>query len=1097
MRRLTSFLMLVLMLFCAGMSAQVTPLTNIADGQYRIMCPAVTAYAYYDGTNAYLRRTPTVSEGTTLFQLTQGTGTDAGKYTIMCGELYVVAGSALGYSSTPGNNIKLVDAAEATDANKWWVLAQDASNSNYVDIFPYQENITSTTAAWNFAATHDGHDGGANTAVGFYDAANNNSNWVLLDINRSISVNFGGGSGEGKVAEGMINVTAAGWNNLSASGNTRSDLLTWNGSTTETLSPNWSVTWAAGATWNHKTDVTENILKGYLDDSDSNQATVTFTKLPFTSGYDLYIYKAADSYAKFSSVSVTFGGNTYDYTTESNGVAIFGTDKWGQSQQAVSAMGTNVICVKGLTAAEITVKGGIRSDGRGAIAAIQIVETGQSNVITVSGDTFDATNLEAPVYLTKEGDLNVLIASEASRAKYVDVTGVTGTVTYTVNPILEQKDLLRTTLTSIAAQVGPALGQYTTNANYTAAWELLNSEESTLEQLTAENAHPATYYYTTNLPQAGVGYVIKNKAYSTYMTADETNLRNWEGQPSPVYFEVVDGETEKFYIKVNGKYVGSCEMSTTVAMVDDKASAHPYSIVYMNGYNVMQDLLTSSDHAYLHSVVDNNRRVVGWSTDGDATQWTILSADESLTEAANLLNVAITTMEVNFGDNPFQYSNVDSGVAMDAAKVVRDNASATLEEICQQISTLKTTYTLNPFTPGYYRFKGVARENAYLYSDGSNVKWKELDENDATMVWHVSAVSGSSLTISNYGDGKIPQSTSFATAITMGTDANASVIYELISAPQVKVKFNGLQGACANDDGGVTNYNTGANENGVWYLERLDYLEQFLSLGFTAADKFTIAEGSVVKYPNEFSFETYDLTPEGINTAIDALVAVESTLAAQEAFMATDNGKLLLRYRKFLNDYPTYPLGCVNVELKGEYGTMILPLPVVRPAELEAFTCAGVESNNTTLTLTPMTGNFDEGVPYIIKGTPGSKFTFIGFDKAEKTTHTVGCLTGVLTEGGVTVPDDSYVLSKYNGVLAFYQVASGAGMNCPQFKCYFTAPSGMAVNAFYFSEDDVTTGIDIIEGNSGKTEIYDLFGRRLNNLQKGVNIVNGRKVVVK
>jgi hypothetical protein len=43
-----------------------------------------------------------------------------------------------------------------------------------------------------------------------------------------------------------------------------------------------------------------------------------------------------------------------------------------------------------------------------------------------------------------------------------------------------------------------------------------------------------------------------------------------------------------------------------------------------------------------------------------------------------------------------------------------------------------------------------------------------------------------------------------------------------------------------------------------------------------------------------------------------------------------------------------------------------------------------------------------------------------------------------------------------------------------------------------------TTGIEAVEAlTSGKAEIYDLNGRKLNKLQKGVNIVNGVKVYVK
>ena len=50
-------------------------------------------------------------------------------------------------------------------------------------------------------------------------------------------------------------------------------------------------------------------------------------------------------------------------------------------------------------------------------------------------------------------------------------------------------------------------------------------------------------------------------------------------------------------------------------------------------------------------------------------------------------------------------------------------------------------------------------------------------------------------------------------------------------------------------------------------------------------------------------------------------------------------------------------------------------------------------------------------------------------------------------------------------------------------------------------DDDETTGIQTIditpEGWNNAPAIYNLSGQRLNSLQKGVNIVNGKKVVIK
>ena len=61
--------------------------------------------------------------------------------------------------------------------------------------------------------------------------------------------------------------------------------------------------------------------------------------------------------------------------------------------------------------------------------------------------------------------------------------------------------------------------------------------------------------------------------------------------------------------------------------------------------------------------------------------------------------------------------------------------------------------------------------------------------------------------------------------------------------------------------------------------------------------------------------------------------------------------------------------------------------------------------------------------------------------------------------------------------------------------CYYTLPS---MSAFYFDGGNTTTAIStLFSGQEGKAEIFDLSGKRLSHLQKGLNIVNSQKVLVK
>ena len=101
------------------------------------------------------------------------------------------------------------------------------------------------------------------------------------------------------------------------------------------------------------------------------------------------------------------------------------------------------------------------------------------------------------------------------------------------------------------------------------------------------------------------------------------------------------------------------------------------------------------------------------------------------------------------------------------------------------------------------------------------------------------------------------------------------------------------------------------------------------------------------------------------------------------------------------------------------------------------------------------------------------------------------------------IDEDAYVLSKpADSEIGFYTATKnqqdGTSWLNNGFKAYLPKPAGSNSRFFVFDFGGNETGIDELEGENGnvKTEIYDLAGRRVQNAQKGVFIVNG-KVVVK
>ena len=100
---------------------------------------------------------------------------------------------------------------------------------------------------------------------------------------------------------------------------------------------------------------------------------------------------------------------------------------------------------------------------------------------------------------------------------------------------------------------------------------------------------------------------------------------------------------------------------------------------------------------------------------------------------------------------------------------------------------------------------------------------------------------------------------------------------------------------------------------------------------------------------------------------------------------------------------------------------------------------------------------------------------------------------------GITADGSQYALAKVDSKVGFYKVTSGTAI--PAGKAYIeytTSSNGNEVNVFTFDFDDEDpTGIAEVENGKLKVEssIYNIAGQCLQKMQKGINIVNGKKVL--
>jgi hypothetical protein len=177
--------------------------------------------------------------------------------------------------------------------------------------------------------------------------------------------------------------------------------------------------------------------------------------------------------------------------------------------------------------------------------------------------------------------------------------------------------------------------------------------------------------------------------------------------------------------------------------------------------------------------------------------------------------------------------------------------------------------------------------------------------------------------------------------------------------------------------------------------------------------------------------------------------------------------------------------GVVNYISAAGYTTQYVhSTDVTIPADVEAY--AGV-INGSSLSLVAIEDAISKEDAVVLKGDEGY-YSFVPTTGVSKAAN--NNLKG--SDGNVDGGSNIYALSKKNDVVGFYPVAST--VTIPAGKAYLDTTAG-GVKGFTFVFDDAT-GLNNLDANVNLNEvIYNVAGQRLNKMQKGINIVNGKKVL--
>ncbi|MBQ2285539.1 MAG: hypothetical protein II244_07735, partial [Clostridia bacterium] len=198
----------------------------------------------------------------------------------------------------------------------------------------------------------------------------------------------------------------------------------------------------------------------------------------------------------------------------------------------------------------------------------------------------------------------------------------------------------------------------------------------------------------------------------------------------------------------------------------------------------------------------------------------------------------------------------------------------------------------------------------------------------------------------------------------------------------------------------------------------------------------------------------------------------------------------------------------LNIGATG-WATLILGFPAEIPAIEGDENGVFIATTSTVANSVHLT-KIEEGVlpantAVIVKASPNSKIVF-NYSAETPVEINGNLLTGTLYDKNIT--EDAYVLTAdandANGVcfgLATKNQNSSSAFKNNANKAYLptTAVAGASLSAnLRFDFDGITTAIDEVETEAAETVIYDLTGRRVNEITKaGVYIINGHKVLVK
>lgn len=183
-------------------------------------------------------------------------------------------------------------------------------------------------------------------------------------------------------------------------------------------------------------------------------------------------------------------------------------------------------------------------------------------------------------------------------------------------------------------------------------------------------------------------------------------------------------------------------------------------------------------------------------------------------------------------------------------------------------------------------------------------------------------------------------------------------------------------------------------------------------------------------------------------------------------------------------------------DVTANIATYSSPFPVVLPKEVDAYIAV---SAGETIVLKKITGALPKNTGVILSAEEAKDYIPTACTTEEVASIDAGNKLVASTGNAIDASTQAYVLVKTTDGKAVFKILSSNTDDraLAQYKAYLNLTGSLAAKLSISFNNNVTAISNATLTQEKTTSIYDLSGRKSNKLQKGIYIVNGKKIIVK